>query len=77
MRFYSQQRQFYCGIDLHARTMYLCILDREGNTVLHRDLKARPAPLLRMIGPYRESLVIGCECMFTWYWLADLCAEEG
>ena len=27
MRFYNQPHQFYCGIDLHARTLYLCILD--------------------------------------------------
>ncbi len=26
MRFYTQQHAHYCGIDLHARTMYLCIL---------------------------------------------------
>ena len=77
MRFYNEQRQFYCGVDLHARTMYLCIVDREGNTVLHRNINARPAPLLRTIQPYREGLVIGCECMFTWYWLADLCVQEG
>ncbi len=27
MRFYNQQHRFYCGVDLHARTMSLCILD--------------------------------------------------
>jgi hypothetical protein len=27
MRFYNQQHRFYAGIDLHARSMYLCILD--------------------------------------------------
>ena len=26
MRFYTQQHQHYCGVDLHTRTMYLCIL---------------------------------------------------
>ena len=26
MKFYTQQHDFYYGIDLHARTMYLCIL---------------------------------------------------
>ena len=26
MRFYTQQHQFYCGIDLHARTMYLWVV---------------------------------------------------
>ncbi len=76
MRFYNQQRSFYCGIDLHARTMYLCILDQAGSIVLHKNVKSQPAPLLQAIGPYRKGLVLGCECMFTWYWLADLCAQE-
>ena len=30
MKFYKKQHQYYCGIDLHTRTMYLCILDQEG-----------------------------------------------
>ena len=30
MRFYTKPHQFYWGIDLHARTMYLCILNQEG-----------------------------------------------
>ena len=30
-----------------------------------------------MVAPYREDLVVAAECMFTWYWLADVCAAEG
>jgi hypothetical protein len=30
MRFYNQQHRFYCGIDLHARTLAVCILDADG-----------------------------------------------
>src|SRR5262249_10314233 len=67
----------YCGIDLHARTMYVCILNRDGEVLLHRHLKAAPEPFLKSIAPYREDLVVCVECMFTWYWLADLCAQEG
>jgi len=33
--------------------------------------------LLETIGPYRDDLVVAAECMFTWYWLADVCAAEG
>jgi len=36
MRFYTKQHQFYCGIDLHARTMYVCIMDHEGTIITHR-----------------------------------------
>src|SRR5256884_1231943 len=76
MRFYTQQHPFYCGIDLHARTMYLCILDQAGETLLHRNMPATPEALLKAITPYREQIVLAAECMFTWYWLADLCAAE-
>ena len=77
MRFYTQQHQFYCGIDLHARTMYLCILNRDGEILVHRNMKTRPDTFLTAIAPYREALVVCVACIFPWYWLADLCAREG
>jgi transposase len=77
MRFYTGQHQYYCGIDLHARTMYICILDHEsGKVLLHRNLRCEPDLFLRAIAPYREDLVVGVECIFCWYWLADLCTRE-
>jgi hypothetical protein len=76
MRFYTTQHKFYCGIDLHARTMYLCILDQEGKILLHRDIKTDPDIFLKTIAPYREDIVVSVECIFTWYWLADLCSHE-
>src|SRR5256886_16647229 len=76
MRLYTQQHPFYCGIDLHARTMYVCILDQAGETLLHRNMTATPEALLTAIAPYREQIVLAAECLFTWYWLADLCAEH-
>jgi transposase len=77
MRFYTKQHKFYCGIDLHARSMYVCILNQDGEIMLHRNMKASPEMLLKAIAPYREEIVVSVECLFTWYWLADLCAQEG
>src|SRR5262249_36449394 len=31
---------------------------------------------LRAVAPFREGLVVACECLFAWYWLADLCHEQ-
>jgi transposase len=76
MRFYTQQHPFYYGIDLHARTMYVCILDQAGETLLHRHMTATPEALLKAIAPSRDQIVLAAECMFTWSWLADLCADE-
>jgi transposase len=77
MRFYTKQHKFNCGIDLHARTMYFCILNQDGEVVLHRNMRAAPEPFLQAIVPYREDMVVCVECIFTWYWLADLCTQEG
>ncbi|MEW6586623.1 MAG: IS110 family transposase [Nitrospirota bacterium] len=76
MRFYTKQHKFSCGIDLHAKTMYLCILNQEGKIVLHRDIKTNPDTFLKTIAPYREDIVVAVECIFTWYWIADLCNKE-
>jgi hypothetical protein len=77
MRFYTKQHKAYCGIDLHARSMYMCILSQDGEIWLHRTMKTSPEMFLKAIAPYREDLVVCVECIFTWYWLADLCAREG
>ena len=77
MQFYTKQHQTYCGIDLHARTMYVCILNQAGDILVHQNMKASPDALLRTIAPYRDDIVVAVECVFTWYWLADLCAREG
>jgi transposase len=57
--------------------MYVCILAQSGEIVLHRNMKAAPETFLKAIAPYREGTVVAVECMFTWYWLADLGADAG
>ena len=70
------QHQFYCGVDLHARTISLYILDADGRIIARQDHAAAPAAFLDTIAPCRDGQVVGCECMFAWYWLADLCAPR-
>src|SRR6266478_7176980 len=77
MNFYTQQHTYYYGIDLHAKAMYVCILDQSGTKLIHKNLPTTPEAFLRVIAPYRDDLVVVVECIFTWYGLADLCAQEG
>ena len=76
MRFYTKQHPYYCGIDLHTKTMYVCIIDQENNVLVHQDIPTKAEPFLALINPYREGLIIGVECVFCWYWLADLCHQQ-
>ncbi len=77
MQFYTKNHAHYCGIDLHAKTMYLCIFDKDGQIVLHKNMRSCPEAFLAAVDPFREDLVVAVECIFTWYWLADLCRSEG
>jgi len=76
MRFYTAQHKYYCGIDLHAKQMYVCILDQLGKVIIHKNIKATPDQFAPIIKDYKEDLVVAVECMFTWYWLADFCEDE-
>lgn len=75
MRFDNTRHPLYCGIDLHARAMSVCILTQAGETLRHRHRQTTPAALLTVMAPYRPAIVVAVACMFTWDWLADLCAE--
>ena len=57
--------------------MSVCVLDQSGQVRLQQTAKTRPDLFLGMMQPFRGGLVVSAECMFCWYWLADLCADEG
>ncbi len=76
MKFYTKLHDFYCGIDLHARILYVCILNQQGEKLVHQKIKADKLALLSLIQPYLSRVVIGVECMHCWYWVSDLCAQH-
>jgi len=70
------QKNFYCGGDLHAKTMFLSIMDAKGEILFHRNIPNNPPYFLSVIQPYRHSIAVGVESTFNWYWLADTCQKE-
>jgi transposase len=76
MRFYTGQHQFYCGIDLHARLLAVCIFDQAGTVVCQTTIPADKQLLLDTLAPFRPNVAVCVECLFAWYWVADLCAEH-
>ncbi len=77
MNFYNNLHPYYCGIDLHARSLYVCIIDQEGNTCIHKEISANPDKLYSILEPYIGNIVVGVECMHCWYWVSDYCEDIG
>jgi len=78
MKYYISTTEYNCGIDLHARQMYVCVMDRQGRKLVHTNVRNNDFNFfLKLVAPYRQDLTVCCECMFGWYWLADACQAAG
>jgi transposase len=76
MKYYTSTTEYNCGIDLHARQMYVCVMDRQGKKFVHTNIRNNDFEFfLKLVEPYKQDLTVCCECMFGWYWLADACQE--
>lgn len=74
MKYYTTTTEFNCGIDLHARQMYVCLMDRQGKKLVHTNIEGNDFNyFLKRVAPYRHDLTVCSECTFNWYWLADAC----
>jgi transposase len=63
--------KYVCGIDLHARTMSLCIMDKNGKILLRKSIPCDIHILLDCLKPFRQNITVGVESTFNWYWLID------
>jgi len=75
MKLTTINKQFVCGVDLHKRSMYLCIMDQAGKIHLHKSVPCRVDAFMHAVAPFLPGLAVGAESMYSYYWLADACEE--
>lgn len=78
MKYYQTTTEFNCGIDLHTRQMYVCVMNRAGEVLVHRNIRNNDFEFfLKLVEPYRHDLTVTCESCFVCFWLADACEDAG
>ena len=76
--YYQTTTEYSCGVDLHSRQMYICVMDKTGEVLVHRNVRGNNFEyFLKLVEPYKHSLTVCCECTFNWYWFADACMDAG
>jgi hypothetical protein len=60
-----------CGIDLHAYTMAVCVLNKNGIVLIKKSIKCEIGLLMDILKPYLKSITVGIESTFNWYWLLN------
>ncbi len=68
---------YFCGIDLHKKTMYVCIMDRMGKIHFHQNMPCNFETFLLRVAPWHRHMAVGVEAMSNYYWLYDGCVEAG
>ena len=63
--------KYVCGIDLHARTMSICVMDKNGKIALRKSIPCEIDALMKLLKPYSKSIAVEVESTFNWYWLMD------
>ena len=76
MRLATPNKKYYCGIDLHAKNMCVCVKNKRGKILLHEEIPSKMAMLLKLLKRYLKEIAIACESTFNWYWLADGCRKH-
>jgi len=78
MKYYTSTTEFNCGIDLHARQMYVCVMDRQGKKLVHTNVKDNDfAYFLSSSSPTSTVSPCAASACSGWYWLADACQAAG
>src|SRR5262249_56765634 len=54
----------------------LFVLTPDAGLSFARTRPAAPQPFLRAVAPFRDGLLVACECVHCWYWLADTCRDH-
>ncbi|MFQ5752780.1 MAG: hypothetical protein ACE5HI_12355 [bacterium] len=53
--------EYYCGVDLHARTIYICVMNRDGKILLNRNITNNFKIFKGFMESFLPDLVVGCE----------------
>jgi transposase len=75
MRFAKVESKYYCGIDLHSRSMYISVMDKEGEVLFHRNMPNDFNIFNNYVERFRPNMAVGVESSCYYYWLADACKE--
>ncbi len=69
--------RFYCGIDLHARDCFVCVIDDQDKIHLKSKVPNHLPSILDRLEAFSPRPSVVVESTLNWYWLVDGLQEAG
>ncbi len=76
MRLAHINSKYVCGVDLHGQSKYICVMNKEGETLLHKNMKNDFNSFINSVARFMPDISVGVESMHSYYWLADACIDN-
>lgn len=77
MNYAQINSSYYCGADLHSQSMYIKVVDQNGQVLFKRNMPNNFAYFKQSIDAFLPHISVGCESTFNYYWLYDGCVDAG
>jgi len=77
MRYAQVNTTYYCGVDLHAKEMYITVMDKMGTPLLQQKMPNHFETFKQYLQPYLPDVAVAAESTCFYYWLADACRDAG
>ncbi len=69
--------QYYCGIDLHSKDSWLCVIDEKDEIQLRKKVPNHLPTILQELERFSPKPSAVVESTLNWYWLVDGLQEAG
>jgi transposase len=69
--------QYYCGIDLHSKDSWLCVIDEKDEIHLRKKVPNHLPTILHELERFSPKPSAAVESTLNWYWLVDGLQEAG
>ncbi|MDZ7764414.1 MAG: transposase [Melioribacteraceae bacterium] len=69
--------KYYCGVDLHDKNMYICLMQKDGEILLHKKLRNNFELFQAKTKKYTDDMSVGVESTHNYYWFYDACKQAG
>jgi transposase len=53
------------------------VVNNRKKVLINKNLACDTGQFKRFISKYKDDVVVGVECIFSWYWIADMCSDIG
>ena len=74
--FYQVFTKYVCGIDLHAKKMTACVMDKAGKIIKKKVIPCQVQSVMDFLLPWEKDITVGVESTYNWYWLVDTLKEN-